>query len=68
MLLRKNFDNRFLLIVGSGIIALRSLLQYLLGQNGHSNDRTDFFMGLLFGVGAGMVLVYLWRMKKARAS
>ena len=62
MLLRKKFDNRVLFIAGSGITALRIVLQRFLDRAGKSNDATDFVMGLLLGVGLGCLIQFVWRL------
>lgn len=65
MLFRKNLDNRLLLIVGVTLLALRSVLQLMIDRAGRSNEVTDFAMGLLFGVGIGTLLLFVWRLRKA---
>lgn len=64
MLFRKNLDNRLLLIVGIAFIALRSVLQLMIDRGGHSNDVTDFAMGLLLGVGIGTLSLFVWRFSR----
>jgi hypothetical protein len=63
MLLKKNFDNRALFVAGTTIIALRSVLQRALDRSGHTSDFTDFTMGMLFGVGLGILLLFVWRLR-----
>ncbi|MGE5082126.1 MAG: hypothetical protein ACM3ND_04390 [Acidobacteriota bacterium] len=64
MLLRKNLDNRLLLIAGITFIALRSVLQTMIKRAGHSSDVTDFALGLLFGVGIGTLILFVWRLQR----
>lgn len=57
--------NKTLLVLGLGAIALRSLLQTLVDRAGRSTDLTDFAFGLLFGLGIGLVILFVWRLRKA---
>ena len=57
--------NKTLLVLGLGAIALRSLLQTLVDRAGRSTDFTDFAFGVLFGLGIGLVILFVWRMRKA---
>ena len=50
-----------LLRLGLAILALRGVLQLLIDRNGHSNNITDFALGVLFGVGAGLLMIVAWR-------
>jgi NhaP-type Na+/H+ or K+/H+ antiporter len=68
MLLRKNLDNRLLFVLGSGLTALRIVLQNLLDRAGKSNDFTDFLMGLLLGVGLGCLILFTWRLSRPNRS
>jgi NhaP-type Na+/H+ or K+/H+ antiporter len=62
MLLRKNFDNRLLFVLGAAFTSLRIVLQQLLDRAGKSNDTTDFVMGLLLGLGIGCLILFTWRL------
>jgi hypothetical protein len=50
-----------LLRLGLAILALRGLLQYLVDSTGHSTNITDFALGVVFGVGAGLTMLAIWR-------
>jgi hypothetical protein len=50
-----------LFILGAVALALRSTIQLLLDRSGHSNNATDFGLGVLFGVGAGLLMIVAWR-------
>jgi hypothetical protein len=54
-----------LLILGLTALALRGLLQTLVDRAGRSTDFTDFAFGVLFGVGIGLVILFVWRLRKA---
>ena len=58
-------NNKTLLILGTAALALRGLLQTLIDRAGRSTDFTDFAFGALFGVGIGLVILFVWRMRKA---
>ena len=53
--------NRALFQLGLAAIALRGVLQMLLDRTHHSTDLTDFALGVLFGVGIGMLILFVWR-------
>ena len=53
--------NKALFQLGLAAIALRSVLQMLLDRTHHSNDFTDFALGVLFGAGLGMLILFLCR-------
>src|SRR5438132_439539 len=46
-------------------LTFRGLLQTLVDRGGRSTDFTDFVFGALFGVGIGLVILFVWRMRKA---
>lgn len=50
-----------LFTIGLAAMAVRGVLQFLLDRTGHSNNITDFALGLMFGVGAGLLLLVAWR-------
>ena len=58
-------DNKTLLVLGTAALALRGLLQTLVDRGGRSTDFTDFVFGALFGVAIGLVILFVWRMRKA---
>ena len=58
-------NNKTLLVLGTAALALRGLLQTLVDRAGRSTDFTDFAFGVLFGVGIGLVMLFVWRMRKA---
>ena len=67
MILRKNLDNRLLLITGCALMAARAVLQLLLDRmGGPTRDFTDFAMGLLFGVGLGCLMLFAWRLGRGK--
>jgi threonine/homoserine efflux transporter RhtA len=53
--------NVTLLRLGFAALALRAVLQTLLDRTHHTTDTTDFFLGVLFGVGLGLLILYFWR-------
>jgi len=53
--------NSTLLCLGLAAIALRGVLQIVLDRTHHSTDFTDFALGVLFGVGIGMLILFVWR-------
>jgi len=50
-----------LFTLGVTACALRSVLQLLLVRTGHTNDITDFALGVVFGIGFGLLMIVLWR-------
>jgi hypothetical protein len=61
MMLLNRFKTSTLLCLGLGLLALRSVVQLLLDRAGHSNNITDFALGVLFGLGAGLAMIVAWR-------
>ena len=61
MILGKQVKNRTLFFFGATAIALRAVLQVLIDRGGHSTGTTDFFLGVLFGVGIGLLMLVAWR-------
>ena len=57
--------NKTLLVLGIAALALRGVLQTLVDRAGRSTDFTDFAFGVLFGVGIGLLILSVWRMRKA---
>jgi len=53
--------NSTLFRLGLAAIALRSVLQMLLDRTHHSTDLTEFVLGVLFGAGIGMLMLFVWR-------
>ena len=60
-------NNKKLLMLGMGAIVLRSVLQMFLDHIRHSTDITDFALGLLFGVGLGLLMLFVWRNGRPRS-
>ena len=54
---------RTLFVTGATVMAARSALQQFVDRAGRSNDLTDFGLGVLFGVGAGLMMLVAWRMR-----
>ncbi|MGZ4778342.1 MAG: hypothetical protein ACXV5L_04050 [Thermoanaerobaculia bacterium] len=50
-----------LFTLGLALMAVRGVLQLLIDRTGHSNNITDFALGLMFGLGAGLLLLVAWR-------
>lgn len=50
-----------LFCLGVAAVAFRSVLQLLLDRTGHSNNITDFILGMLFGLGIGLLMIVAWR-------
>jgi hypothetical protein len=61
MMLRNRFKNSTLLWLGLGLMAIRANLQVLVDRTSHSNDLTDFALGVLMGLGAGLTMLAVWR-------
>ena len=59
--------NKTLLILGTAALALRGTLETFVDRAGRSTDLTDFAFGVLFGVGIGLVILFVWRSRKAMA-
>ena len=59
--------NKTLLALGVAALALRGVLQTVIDRAGRSNDLTDFGLGVLFGVGIGLVILFVWRSRRAMA-
>ena len=57
--------NKTLFVLGVAALALRGVLQTLVDRAGRSTDFTDFVFGVLFGLGIGLVILFVWRMRKA---
>jgi hypothetical protein len=55
--------SRTLFVSGATVLAARSVLQLLVDRAGRSNDLTDFGLGVLFGIGAGLMMLVAWRMR-----
>ena len=66
MLLRKNIDNRLLLIVGSTFTTLCIVLGSILHRSGKSTDISDFSLGIALGVGIGCLILFAWRVRHER--
>ena len=64
MFLRKEFNRRILLVAGLGVIALRALLQSLISRSHNSNNAIDFAMGVLLGLGIGLLVLFVWRLRR----
>ena len=64
MIYGKKVQDSKLFVFGAALIALRSVLQTFLDRTHRSNDATDFVMGLLLGVGLGMLLLFVWRLRR----
>jgi hypothetical protein len=62
MLIRNRATNKKLFVAGAGLLALRGVLERFVDRNGHSTDTTDFFFGVMFGVGIGLLLLFVWRL------
>lgn len=58
---RNNIKDRNLLIFGLALMADRMLMQAWFDRTHRSNDLTDFALGLIFGIGLGMVILFVWR-------
>jgi hypothetical protein len=61
MSLLNRFKTATLFRLGLAALALRGVLQLLVNRAGHSSDITDFALGMLFGVGAGLLMIVAWR-------
>ena len=57
--------NKTLFVLGVAALALRGVLQTFVDRAGRSTDFTDFVFGVLFGLGIGLVILFVWRMRKA---
>jgi hypothetical protein len=64
MIYGKRVQNSKLFVFGAALIALRSVFQTFLDRTHRSNDTTDFLMGLLMGVGLGMLMLFVWRLRR----
>jgi hypothetical protein len=64
MFLRKAVNNRVLFMTGSSLVALQIVARVLIGRTIGANDGTDFVMGVLLGVGLGLLLLCLWRLRR----
>ncbi len=61
MIFRNGFKTSTIFRLGLGALALRSVLQLLLDRTGHSNNVTDFALGVLFGLAVGLLMIVAWR-------
>jgi hypothetical protein len=55
--------SKTLFVLGVAALALRGVLQTVVDRAGRSTDFTDFAFGVLFGVGIGLLILCLWRMR-----
>jgi hypothetical protein len=64
----RRLDPRALIALGLSLLAIRAALQGLVDRIGPHRDFTDFALGLLFGIGLGVSILGMWRMKRDRSS
>ncbi len=46
---------------GLAALAARGTLQLILDRTGHSNNVTDFVLGMLMGIGIALLLIVAWQ-------
>ena len=56
-----NAKTSTLFCCGVAALAVRGTLQLLLDRTGHSNNVTDFFLGVIFGIGIGLLILVAWQ-------
>ena len=61
MMLLNRIKTSTLFTLGVTALAIRSVLQLLLDRAGHTNDITDFALGVVFGLGLGLLMIVAWR-------
>ena len=61
MTLLTHVKTRTLFVAGAFALALRNVLQYFVDRSGHSSNATDFGLGVLFGIAAGLLMIVAWR-------
>ena len=59
-----NSRDRLLLPLGLLLLALSTVLHFALSHAGASSDMIDFVLGVAFGVGLGMLLLFVIRARK----
>lgn len=65
MCVRKTFDNRILFLTGTSLVAFQIVLRQLFSGRAGGADAFDFASGVLLGVGLGLLLLCLWRLRRA---
>jgi hypothetical protein len=65
MLMKNRMQGKELFIGGIALIVLRSILQQMVDRTGRSSDATDFLLGILFGVGIGLLMLFVWRLVRS---
>jgi pimeloyl-ACP methyl ester carboxylesterase len=58
-------EPRKLIALGLGVLALRAILQTALDRRGGGSDLTDFALGAVMGIGIGMTLLGIWKVKRS---
>ena len=61
MILGRNLKTSTLFRLGAAALALRGVAQLLLDRSSRSSNVTDFFLGVLFGTGVGLLMIVAWR-------
>ena len=61
MTLLTDVKSKNLFVAGAFALALRSVLQHFVDRSAYANDATDFGLGVLFGIGAGLLMIVAWR-------
>lgn len=64
----KKIEPRVLIALGLCLLALRAALQTIVERRHSETDLTDFGLGVIMGIGVGLTLVGIWRLKHNRTS